>query len=78
MELSVHNHLIKKHPCFNGEAHHKYGRIHLPVSLSCNIQCRFCKHGFNKWEKRPVVCRAVLTPEESLDKVSQALELCPR
>ncbi|HBC94137.1 MAG TPA: nitrogen fixation protein NifB [Pelotomaculum sp.] len=71
------NHLIKQHPCFNGEAHHKYGRIHLPVSPSCNIQCRFCKRGFNKWEKRPGVSRTVLTPEESLDKVSQALELCP-
>jgi nitrogen fixation protein NifB len=71
------NHLVKKHPCFNGEAHHKYGRIHLPVSPSCNIQCRFCKRSFNKWEKRPGVSRTVLTPEESLDKVSQALELCP-
>ena len=45
-------HLIKKHPCFNGAAHSKYGRIHLPVSPACNIQCRFCKRGFNRHEQR--------------------------
>ncbi len=71
-------HLVKKHPCFSGEAHHNFGRIHLPVSPSCNIQCRFCKRGFNKWEERPGVTRKLLTPEDSLKVVSRALELCPQ
>ena len=71
------SHLVKKHPCFNGEAHFKYGRIHLPVSPACNIQCRFCKRGFNKWEKRPGVSRSLLTPEEAVDVVRRALKLCP-
>jgi len=72
-----YTHLVKKHPCFNGEAHSNFGRIHLPVSPSCNIQCRFCKRGFNKWEKRPGVSRGILSPEEALAVVEKALELCP-
>lgn len=71
------DHLVKKHPCFNGEAHFKYGRIHLPVSPACNIQCRFCKRGMNKWEQRPGVSRTVLKPIEALKIVDRALELCP-
>lgn len=70
-------HLIKEHPCFNGEAHFQYGRIHLPVSPDCNIQCRFCKRGFNKWENRPGVSRGLLVPEETVAMVARALELCP-
>ncbi len=72
------SHLVKKHPCFNGAAHHNFGRIHLPVSPSCNIQCRFCKRGFNKWEKRPGVSRTLLTPEDSLKVIDRALKLCPQ
>lgn len=70
-------HLVKKHPCFGGAAHSKYGRIHLPVSPDCNIQCRFCKRGFNKWEERPGVSRTLLAPSAALDMVGRALELCP-
>lgn len=71
------DHLLKQHPCFNEEAHFKHGRIHLPVSPDCNIQCRFCKRGFNKWEDRPGVSRGLLTPQEAVAKVGQALQLCP-
>ncbi|OIQ60874.1 FeMo cofactor biosynthesis protein NifB [Moorella thermoacetica] len=70
-------HLVKRHPCFSGEAHGKFGRLHLPVSPACNIQCRFCKRGFNKWEKRPGVSRNLLTPVEAVQIVERALELCP-
>lgn len=70
-------HLVKTHPCFNGEAHGKYGRIHLPVSPQCNIQCKFCQRGFNKWERRPGVTSQLLTPERALVVVEKALELCP-
>lgn len=72
------SHLVKQHPCFNSEAHNKFGRIHLPVSPACNIQCRFCKRGFNKCEKRPGVTRTILTSEQAVEKISRALELCPQ
>jgi len=72
------SHLVKRHPCFNSEAHSNFGRIHLPVSPACNIQCRFCKRGFNKWEKRPGVSRSLLKPEDSVKIVERALELCPQ
>lgn len=71
------NHLVKRHPCFNQEAHSKFGRIHLPVSPGCNIQCKFCQRGFNKWEKRPGVCSTILTPSEAVKIVEKALQLCP-
>jgi nitrogen fixation protein NifB len=71
------SHLLKRHPCFNGEAHFKYGRIHLPVSPACNIQCRFCRRGFNKWEQRPGVSRSLLTPEKAVEIIERALEICP-
>lgn len=70
-------HLLKRHPCFNGEANLQWGRIHLPVCPACNIQCRFCKRGFNKWEQRPGVSRMLLTPEAAVALVSKALEMCP-
>jgi len=70
-------HLVKKHPCFNGEAHFNYGRIHLPVSPTCNIQCKFCKRSLNKTENRPGVASKILTPAASLELVDKALQLCP-
>ena len=70
-------HLVKKHPCFHGEAHAKYGRIHLPVSPACNIQCRFCQRGFNKCEERPGVSRGIVSPEQAIELIEKALTLCP-
>lgn len=71
------NHLVKTHPCLGGEAHFKYGRIHLPVSPACNIQCKFCRRGFNKLEIRPGVSSLLLTPEQAVETVRKALNLCP-
>ena len=34
---------MRRHPCFNGEAHDRVGRVHLPVAPRCNIQCNFCE-----------------------------------
>ncbi len=68
---------LKTHPCFSEEAHLKYGRIHLPVSPSCNIQCAFCKRGINKIDPVPGCTSRVLTPEEALTILGRALELCP-
>lgn len=70
-------HLAKLHPCLGGEAHFKYGRIHLPVSPTCNIQCKFCKRGFNKSEVRPGVSSLIIKPAEAVETVKKALKLCP-
>lgn len=73
----AHEYLVKKHPCFSGEAHFIHGRIHLPVSPICNIHCRFCKRSLNKTENRPGVACKVLSPKEALDTLEKALLLCP-
>jgi nitrogen fixation protein NifB len=53
------------------------GRIHLPVSPACNIQCRFCKRAFNRAEERPGVSAELVKPQEALELVRRALEICP-
>lgn len=69
--------IAKQHPCLGREANTTFGRLHLPVSPACNIQCRFCNRTLNKTEQRPGVTGRILQPEEAVDKVKQALELCP-
>lgn len=71
------NPTLAQHPCYNGEAHGRYGRIHLPVSPYCNIRCRFCKRSRNKHEDRPGVARGILLPEQAVDVLERALALCP-
>ena len=66
------------HPCFASGAHNKYGRLHLPVSASCNIRCRFCNRAFNRDEERPGVTSGLLRPEDAIGTVGRALELCPQ
>jgi nitrogen fixation protein NifB len=66
------------HPCFASGAHNKYGRLHLPVSPSCNIRCRFCNRAFNRDEERPGVTSGILRPEDAIPTVARALELCPQ
>lgn len=69
------NNVIKNHPCFSEEAHKKFGRIHLPVAPSCNIQCRYCIRKFNCiHESRPGITSNILTPYEALERVSTILE----
>ncbi|MDR1868929.1 MAG: radical SAM protein [Treponema sp.] len=66
-----------RHPCFSDGANMNNGRIHLPVSPVCNIQCKFCKRDFNKWERRPGVAARMLHPKEAPALVGKALEICP-
>ncbi|QAT50408.1 radical SAM protein [Caproiciproducens sp. NJN-50] len=70
--------IAKTHPCLSREANTAFGRLHLPVSPACNIQCRFCSRSLNKTEQRPGVTAQVLQPEQAVEKVRQALELCPQ
>jgi len=67
-----------RHPCFSDGANMNSGRIHLPVSPVCNIQCKFCKRNLNKWEQRPGVTAKVLPPQEAAQLVDKALALCPQ
>jgi len=71
-------HLAKLHPCLGGEANANFGRIHLPVSPACNIQCKFCKRDCNSDEDRPGVANGILAPEDAVATVKKALELCPQ
>lgn len=68
--------IINNHPCFGPKAA-TTGRIHLPVSGSCNIGCRFCHRVLSKTENRPGVTSKVITPEESISVLEKALKICP-
>lgn len=74
--LNNYENLKRSHPCF-GEHKTNKGRIHLPVSPGCNIQCKFCDRKINDEEQRPGVTSKVITPQESLGVIKRALELCP-
>lgn len=71
------SHISKIHPCLGGEANSNFGRIHLPVSPACNIQCRFCIRDCNDNEDRPGVAKGILEPKDAVKRVEKALELCP-
>lgn len=70
-------HISNRHPCFGGGPNMNKGRVHLPVSPTCNIQCAFCKRSVNKLEQRPGVTNKLLDPAKAADIVDKALELCP-
>ena len=70
-------HISNQHPCFGKGPNLNKGRIHLPVSPTCNIQCAFCNRSRNTYEKRPGVTGEILTPVEAADVVDKALKLCP-
>jgi len=72
------SHLSKLHPCLSKDAHSNFGRIHLPVSPACNIQCRFCKRDCNNKEDRPGVASGILAPKDAVETIRKALELCPQ
>lgn len=65
----------KTHPCFSKEAHHRFGRIHLPVAPACNIQCRYCIRKYDcANESRPGITSRVMKPHEALERVRAVLE----
>jgi nitrogen fixation protein NifB len=62
--------LLARHPCFSRAAHHKYGRVHMPVAPACNIQCKYCVRKFDcANESRPGVSSRVLSPSEAMERV---------
>lgn len=69
---------FSKHPCFNKEAHSKYGRIHLPVAPRCNIQCNFCNRKYDCMnESRPGVTSSVLKPEQAVAYLAEVVAKRP-
>jgi nitrogen fixation protein NifB len=70
--------LNKTHPCFYAGARGKYGRIHLPVAPSCNIQCAYCRRDYDcPNENRPGVTCGVISPEEASERLERAIEEMP-
>ncbi len=69
------NNIMDLHPCFSEEAHHKFGRIHLPVAPHCNIQCRYCIRKYDcANESRPGITSNVLSPLAALERVRAVVE----
>ena len=64
------------HPCFAMGKKGTNGRIHLPVSPGCNIECRFCDRQINDYEDRPGVTGSILRPEEVTDIIKRSLDVC--
>jgi nitrogen fixation protein NifB len=65
---------LTQHPCFNADAHHRFGRVHLPVAPRCNMQCKFCNRRFDCVnESRPGVTSAVLSPAQAMVYLEEVL-----
>ncbi|MDR1643134.1 MAG: radical SAM protein, partial [Clostridiales bacterium] len=65
------------HPCFSDGKSGRAGRLHLPVSAACNIQCRFCHRSCNADEDRPGTAQGILKIENVIQTINKALTLCP-
>ena len=65
-----------QHPCFNHLAHQKFGRVHLPVALKCNIRCNFCDRRISVYyhAARPGISGKILSPIEALGIVEKVFE----
>jgi len=69
---------FKNHPCFDKDAHKKFGRVHLPVAPRCNIQCNFCNRKYDCMnESRPGVTSTVLTPQQAIAYLRDVVEKRP-
>ena len=70
---------LTQHPCFNSDARHTTGRIHLAVAPQCNIQCNYCDRKFDCMnESRPGVTSAVLAPKQALAYLDKVLLRVPQ
>jgi nitrogen fixation protein NifB len=69
---------LSVHPCFGVDARARYGRVHLPVALTCNVQCNYCDRRYDCVnESRPGVTSAALSPEQAADYVDEVVERAP-
>ncbi|MCI1226933.1 MAG: radical SAM protein, partial [Atopobiaceae bacterium] len=65
------------HPCFAQGGLNDKGRIHLPVSPGCNIQCKFCVRKIDDEAQAPGVSADIITPQEAADAVARAVAAEP-
>jgi nitrogen fixation protein NifB len=69
---------LARHPCFNEDSKHRYGRIHLPVAPKCNIKCNYCDRKYDCVnESRPGVASAILAPTQALRYLERVREKLP-
>lgn len=78
MSITTYNDLIVRHPCFAKGKKGDNGRIHLPVSPGCNIECKFCERKLNMTENRPGVAATIIKPDEAITIVRRALTYCDK
>jgi nitrogen fixation protein NifB len=67
---------LSRHPCYSPAAHHRYGRIHLPVAARCNLGCGYCERrvgGPTYHAYRPAVAARLVTAEEAVELVAAHL-----
>ncbi|NWJ48754.1 MAG: radical SAM protein [Chloroflexi bacterium] len=66
---------VAAHPCYGKAAHFRFGRIHVPVAPKCNIQCGYCVRKYDcPNENRPGVTTKVVSPEQALTTIRQAMK----
>jgi nitrogen fixation protein NifB len=65
--------VMRRHPCFDEQAHDRVGRMHLPVAPRCNIQCRFCERRIcaNLTMQHPGWARELLSPADAVAWVGE-------
>lgn len=76
MTISI-TEITARHPCFALGLPNNKGRIHLPVSPGCNIECLFCSRQFNTSEQRPGVSAGILSPPQAVEAVRKAVAVAP-
>lgn len=76
-KMSKFAHITKVHPCYNEKLHDKVGRIHIPVSPSCNIQCGFCTRKLNDTENRPGVSSCIMDVESAMEHIRDTVTKMP-
>ncbi|MEW6220698.1 MAG: radical SAM protein [Thermodesulfobacteriota bacterium] len=66
------------HPCFDPAAKGRFGRIHMPVAPTCNIQCAYCRRSCDcVHESRPGVTSRVMDPEGAAAWVDETVRRMP-
>ncbi|MGC9435022.1 MAG: nitrogenase cofactor biosynthesis protein NifB [Methanomicrobiales archaeon] len=69
---------VREHPCYSEKACHAFGRCHLPVAPTCNIQCNYCLRRYDCVnESRPGVTSKVLSPQEALELTRKVIDQYP-
>ncbi len=70
---------IARHPCFSGCASKRFGRVHLPVAVGCNIRCNYCDRRYSCVnESRPGVAARILRPDAVVQYLKEVITREPR